>query len=404
MKILLIHQAFQSMQGAGGTRHYEFSQRCIDRGHEFVVVASDVSYLDAKKFDKSRASEVVDGVKIIRASTPSYIHRGFAWRILAFIVYMFSSFWSAFREKNVDLVMGTSPSLFQALSAAWVAMLKRRPFLLEVRDLWPDFAIEMGILKSRVLIFLAKRVESFLYWRAKHILVNSPAYVDYLIEKGIKPEKISLISNGVDPAMFEGEANPQRIREEFGLQDKYVITYAGAIGPANDIPTIVRGAARLTDHPQIHFLLVGGGKALEEVKKLVEEKGLTNVTLTGVRQKSEMADVLAASDACVATLQNIPMFKMTYPNKIFDYMAARRPIVLGIDGVIREVVEKGKGGIFVQPGDDEKLAEAVLWMHDHPQEAKQMGVTGSQYVKQHFNRENHANEFCDLIERVLNQN
>ena len=403
MKILLIHQAFQSLQGAGGTRHYEFAQHCIERGHEFVVVASDVSYLDARKMDKSRSVEVIDNIKIIRASTPTYIHKGFAWRIVAFIVYMFSSFWSAFREPKVDLVMGTSPSLFQGLSAACVALLKRRPLLLEVRDLWPDFAIEMGILNSKVLIFFAKLVEKFIYWQASHILVNSPAYVDYLVEKGISPDKISLIPNGVDPKMFEGEADPNRIRNEFNLSDKFVVTYAGAIGPANDIPTIVRGAERLRDKTDIQFLLVGGGKALEEVQSLVEEKKLDNVTIAGIRQKSEMPDVLAASNACVATLQNIPMFKMTYPNKIFDYMAARKPIVLGIDGVIRKVVEDGKGGIFVEPGDDKQLADAVVWMFEHQEEAAQMGVSGCEYVANNFNRENDARNFCDLIEKVLAQ-
>ena len=160
------------------------------------------------------------------------------------------------------------------------------------------------------------------------------------------------------------------------LSDKFVVTYAGAIGPANDIPTIVRGAERLRDKTDIQFLLVGGGKALEEVRSLVQEKKLDNVTIAGIRQKSEMPDVLAASNACVATLQNIPMFKMTYPNKIFDYMAARKPIVLGIDGVIRKVVEDGKGGIFVEPGDDKQLADAVVWMFEHQDEAAEMGVSG----------------------------
>ena len=401
MKVLLIHQAFQTMTGAGGTRHFEFAKRWIGPENQFVVVASDVSYLDGKKIEAKAQQNEQGGIQVIHAKTPNYIHRGFFWRIVAFSLYMFSSFWSAIRVKNVDLVMGTSPSLFQAFSAAWVAIFKRKPFLLEVRDLWPDFAIEMGVLKSRVLIFLAKRVESFIYWRAKHILVNSPAYVDYLIGKGIKPEKISLIPNGVDPAMFEGDADPKRIRDEFNLGGKYVVTYTGAIGPANDIPTIVRGAERIKNRTDIHFLLVGGGKALEEIKALVAKKSLENVTIAGVRQKSEMADVLAASDACVATLQNIPMFKMTYPNKIFDYMAASKPIVLGIDGVIRKVVEDGQGGIFVEPGDDEKLAEAVVWMFENQTEANKMGVSGSHYVTTHFNREHHAKEFSDLIDKVL---
>ena len=403
MKILLIHQAFQSLQGAGGTRHYEFARLCVQQGHEFVAVASDVSYLDASKMDRASSVEVIDGIKIIRATTPAFIHKGFFWRIIAFFIYMFSSFWAAVRESKVDLVMGTSPSLFQAFSAAWVAILKRRPFLLEVRDLWPDFAIEMGILKSRILIFVARIGEKFLYWRAKHILVNSPAYVDYLIGKGIKPEKITLIPNGVDPQMFAGQTNGQRIRDEFDLNGKYVVTYAGAIGPANDIPTIVRGAERLADNPDIHFLLVGGGKALEEVRSLVIEKQLGNVSITGVRQKSEMADFLSASNACVATLQNIPMFKMTYPNKIFDYMAARKPIVLGIDGVIRKVVEESDCGRFFEPGNDEELAATILWMKNHSDEANQMGERGRVYVSKRFNRHVHSVEFLKLAKSLVNK-
>ena len=181
-----------------------------------------------------------------------------------------------------------------------------------------------------------------------------------------------------------------------------MVTYAGAIGPANDIPTNVPGAERMRYKPEIHFLLVGGGKALEEVRAMAEERKLDNVTIAGIRQKSEMADVLAASNACVATLQNIPMFKMTYPNKIFDYMAARKPIVLGIDGVIRKVVEEGNGGIFVDPGD-KQLADTVVWMYENQEEAAQMGVSGCQFVADNFNRENDARNFCDLIEKVLAQ-
>lgn len=386
------------MQGAGGTRHYEFGKRVVARGHEFVVVASDLSYLDAKKLNQK--TEQVDGIKILRPTIPSFIHKGFLWRIIAYIIYMFSSFWRAVREPKIDLVMGTSPSLFQALSAAWVSILRRRPFLLEVRDLWPDFAIEMGVLKSKVLIFLAKRAESFIYWRAKHILVNSPAYVDYLVKRGIAREKISLIPNGVDPGMFNGHSSPEKIREEFGLDDKFVVSYTGAIGPANDIATIVRAADLLKDRQDVHFLIVGGGKALAEVQQMVSDKSLSNISIAGVRQKSEIPNILAGSDACVATLLNIPMFAMTYPNKIFDYMAASKPIVLGIDGVIRKVMEDGKGGIFVEPGNEHELADAVAWMAENREAAKQMGVDGRNYVTQQFNREAHAREFCELLESL----
>ena len=399
MKVLLIHQAFQPESGAGGTRHFEFGKAFVKHDNEFVVVASNVNYMDAKRDDQRRST--LSGVDVVRVSIPHFIHKGYLWRCLAYVVYMLNSFWAGVREPNVDLVMGTSPSLFQAISAAFVAMFRRKPFLLEIRDLWPDFAIDMGVLKSKPLIKIARWVESFIYWRADHILVNSPAYVNYMTDRGIDSEKVSLIPNGVDPAMFDVDADGIRVRQELGLEDKFVVTYAGAIGQANDISTIVRAAERLTDDPGIRVVLLGGGKAEAKVKKLIEEKGLTNVLMPGTRPKSEMSEVLAASDVCVATLLNIPMFKTVYPNKIFDYMAAGKPIIMGIDGVIREVVEKSDCGRFITPGDDQQLADSIRWMKDNFDQAREMGKRGRRYVSEHFNRDVQSAEFMELAQSLV---
>ena len=147
--------------------------------------------------------------------------------------------------------------------------------------------------------------------------------------------------------------------------------------------------------------MIGGGKAESEVKKLIEEKGLTNIVMPGTRPKSEMSEVLAASDICVATLLNIPMFKTVYPNKIFDYMAAAKPIVMGIDGVIREVVEKSDCGRFITPGDDEQLADSIRWMKDNADQAQEMGRRGRDYVSKHFNRDVHSAEFIELAQSLI---
>ena len=404
MKLLLIHQAFQAESGAGGTRHFEFGRRFVKAANQFVVIASDRSYMDAEQVHDSKRRKTINGVEIVFAGTPQFIHRGYFWRSVAYLMYMINTFGIAIRERYVDLVMGTSPSLFQATSAAFVALLKRKPFLLEVRDLWPDFAIEMGVLRSRILITIARWVESFIYWRADHILVNSPAYVDYMLDRGIHREKVSLIPNGVDPAMFDEQADGTCIRKELGLEDCFVVTYAGAIGQANDIPTIIRAAKRLaSSHTEIRFLIVGGGKAQEEIRQLVAQENLANVLLVGTRPKSEMSHILAASDVCVATLLNIPMFKTVYPNKVFDYMAAGKPIALGIDGVIREVVEKSECGLFFEPGDDLQLADTITWMKKEFDEAKKMGRRGRHYVSKHFNRNVQSAEFLTLTRTLVKE-
>lgn len=401
MNVLLIHQAFVSGREPGGTRHYELGRRLARDGDNLKVVASPVSYLTGRSSRKGRLClyyrENVDGVEVLRAFTPAVHNKSFIWRIVGFLVFAVTSVWAGLRSGPVDLVMGTTPPIFQAVSAWLVARLRRRPFLLEIRDLWPDFAIEMGVLRNPLLIRVARGVESFLYRRADHILVNSPAYRDYLLAHGVASEKVSFVANGVDVSMFHPEARGEAIRERFNVQGKTLVVYAGAHGMANDLSVILQAADRLRDQPDVHFLFVGDGKERPRLEAEARELGLPNVTFGGALPKDEMPAVLAAADICVATLKNIRMFSTTYPNKIFDYMAAARPVVLGIDGVIRDVIEEAGAGIFVTPGNSVALADAVSRLgHDHAlREA--MGRAGRAHVAAHFDRNTQAEEFRRVL-------
>jgi glycosyltransferase involved in cell wall biosynthesis len=403
MHILLIHQAFVSPNEPGGTRHYELARHLVEQGHQVTIVASDLSYLTGQRTNVHPGlvtEECLDGIRVLRAYTYPALHRSFVWRVVSFFSFVFTSLLAAMRVQNIDLVMGTSPPIFQAVSAWLVAALRLRPLLLEIRDLWPEFAIDMGVLKDPVLIWLSRWLEGFLYARSHHLLVNSPAYRDYLVSKGLPEAKISLIPNGVNPDLFHSNDGSKRIREELGLEGQFVVTYAGALGLANDIPTILRAARRLRDKHDIRFLLVGDGKERTHLEALAKQWDLPNVIFTGARPKSEMPEILAASDACIAILQDIPMFRTTYPNKVFDYMAASRPTVLAIDGVIRQVVEAAGGGIFVPPGDDAALAEAVRHLANNRSKAKAMGIAARTYVIEHFNRRDQAQAFVDLAYRL----
>lgn len=403
MRLLLVHQSFSSPNEPGGTRHFEFARRLVEDGHQVTVVGGALSYLTGERIGAGGGwvtEQTVEGVRILRAYTYPSLHRSFSWRVFAFFTFMLASFVTALKAGPADLVMGTSPPIFPAVSAWVVSRLRRRPYLLEVRDLWPEFAIDLGVLRHPVLIALSRWLERFLYSHAVHLLVNSPAYRDYLIGKGVPPDRITLIANGVDPAMFDPDATGGPIREAWAPNGEVVVTYAGALGMANDIPTILDAADRLRHHPHIRFFLVGDGKERPNLERMARERQLANVTFAGPRRKSEMADILAASDICLATLQNIPMFRTTYPNKVFDYMAAGRPTVLAIDGVIREVVEASGGGVFVPPGDSAALAEAVLSLAQDPQRRRQMGAAARAYVSEHFNRHRQAEEFAALVLRL----
>ena len=406
MNMLLIHQAFTSPNEPGGTRHYEFARHCVTHGHGFTVVASDLSYLTGKRIIRHAglvSKQDLDGIHVLRAYTYPSLHRSFIWRVFSFLSFMVTSLVAALRAGPIDLIMVTSPPIFQVVSGWLLAVLCRRPLLLEIRDLWPEFAIDIEVLKNPVLITLSRWLERFLYARATHILVNSPAYLEYLASKGVASEKTTLIPNGVDPAMFDPSAKGVRFRREWNLDGKFVVTYAGALGLANDIPTILRAAGRLREYPGVHFLLVGDGKEMPHLEALADRLGLSNVTFTGSRPKTEMPEILAASDAFIATLKDIPMFRTTYPNKVFDYMAAGRPTILAIDGVIRQVVEAANGGIFVPPGDDQSLANAVRILEKDRKRAAAMGLAARDYVVEHFDRHQHAKDFERLVERLAKE-
>jgi glycosyltransferase involved in cell wall biosynthesis len=406
MHILLIHQAFVSPEEAGGTRHFELARHLVAQGHRFTVVTSNLSYLTGKRISEHSgliSEQEIEGVKVLRAYTYPSLHRNFVWRVISFLSFMFTAVGAALRATPVDLVMGTSPPIFQAVSAWLVALILRRPFLLEIRDLWPEFAIDIGILRNPLLIKLSRWLERFLYAQANQIIVNSPAYRGYLTNKKVPAAKISLIPNGVDPRMFNQEATGEHFRRQWKLDGKFIVTYAGALGLANDIPTILRAANHLREDRQILFLLVGDGKERSRLESLAQHLSLPNVVFMGIRPKSEMPEILAASDAGLATLKDIPMFRKTYPNKVFDYMAAGRPTILAIDGVIRDVIEAAGGGIFVPPGDDTALAEAACSLFDNRSRAHAMGVAARKYVEKNFNRHRQARQFNMLFMRFAQE-
>lgn len=404
MRILLINQAFVSPEEPGHTRHFEMAKFLQSHGHELVIVASDLNYQTGQRTVARRglfAEQNFDGVRVLRSYIYPALHRSYFWRVISFFSFMFSSVWTALQVRDVDLVMGTTPPIFQAVSAWFVAWMRRKPFLLEVRDLWPEFGVSMGVLKNPLVIALARWLERFLYARATHILVNSPAYREYMLSKGVPANKVTYIPYGTDVDMFHPAVDGASIRAELGLQDKFVVLYAGALGQANDIDTLLRAAKRLKVEERIRLVLFGDGKERPRLEAEAQRMGLSNVLFAGVRPKKDMPRVVAAADACLAILQDIPMFRTTYPNKVFDYMAAGRATVLVIDGVSRRLMEESGGGVFVQPGDDAMLAETILALSKDSQRLQQMGRNAREYLVKHLDRRDKLNETLALLVRLV---
>lgn len=403
MRILLINQVFVSPDEPGHTRHFELAKFMKQQGHELVIVASDVNYQTGKKTIEHSGLSIeqnIDGIRVYRSAIIPSLHRSYFWRILSFFSFMFSSIWTALKVKNVDLIMGTTPPIFQAVSAWFVAFLRRKPFLLEVRDLWPEFIVSMGEFRNPVLIQMARWLERFLYARATHILVNSPAYGQYIEQKGVSKEKISFIPYGTDIDMFSPGVDGSEIRNRYGLNDNFVVLYSGALGQANDIYTLIRTAQRLNSQTVIKFILFGDGKERKKLEAEVKNSNLENIIFAGALPKKEMPAVLAAADVCLAILQDIPMFRTTYPNKVFDYMAAGKATVLVIDGVIRDVVEASEGGVFVKPGDDEQLAQVLSDLASDHDRVVSLGQHAREYLVKNLDRRDKMAETINLFNEM----
>lgn len=390
MHILLIHQAFAALNEPGGTRHHELARFLIAQGHRVTVIASPISYLtgsqrapEAGGASPEEGSQA--GLTILRTYTYPALHRSFFHRVISFLSFMLSSFWAGLRVPKPDLVWGTSPPIFQAGTAWAVARLRGAPFVLEIRDLWPAFAVGVGVLRSPLLIRLAEAFERFLYRHADRVVVNSPGFSEHVQRRGAR--QVDLVPNGADTRMFDPQATGAAFRRQHDLEDEYLVMYAGAHGMSNDLGILLAAAAQLQDLTRLRLVLLGDGK---EKPRLIEQAGrlqLANVRFLDPLPKLAMPEALAAADACVAILKPIPEYKTVYPNKVFDYMAAGRPVILAIEGVIREVVEQAQAGLCVPPGDPQALAAAVRRLVDQPELGHQMGHRGRAYVQEHFDRQ-----------------
>jgi len=399
MHILIIHQAFASLNEPGGTRHHEFARLLSSRGHQVTVIASPVSYITGAPTSLASTGGTEGGrdVTILRASVYTAHHKSFFHRVIAFISFMVSSFWLGLGVKNVDLVWGTSPPIFQGVAAWALARMKGAKFLFEVRDLWPQFAIAVGVLTNPVLIRMTEWLERFLYRHADRVMVNSPGYVEHVEVRGGK--RVELVPNGSDPSMFDPVDEGIPFRQSYKLEDKFVALYAGAHGMSNDLGVVLE-AAKMLEGKDIQIVLLGDGKEKANLQAQADEMGVTNVTFAPSMPKSGMPGALAAADACIAILKPLDEYKATYPNKVFDYMAAGRPVALAIDGVIREVVEAAGCGIFAEPGNPATLAEAIRELAADRDKARKMGLKGRVYLEEHFSRATIGENLLTLLDEM----
>ncbi len=412
MHILLIHQYFLEEDDGGGSRFNEMSKYWRDLGHDVTVVAGMMHANGSEKRAEYKGRWFMlknhGGIKVLRCHVSESYNANFLGRLWGYFSFVFSSVYGGLFKcrDQYDIVLVTSPPLFVGITAIILSGIKRLPFVFEVRDLWPESAIDTGVLKNRLLIHFAFWFEKVIYKKAALINVLTPAFRIKLIEdKQVDPSKVIMIPNGADFSLADHvmslyRRQEERIRLEYDA--RIVITYVGAHGVANDLMQVVEVAEEIQHTiPEILFVLIGDGMEKPKLVKEIETRNLSNIKLVDSVPKAEVFRYILASDFGLSILKKVDTFKTIYSNKTFDYMSCRTPILMVIDGVSRDLVETARCGVYIPPGDTDAFVGQLNDIRVWPEEKRSdMGLAGHRYAKEYFDRKKLAQEYLNSIELI----
>jgi len=410
MRILLIHQYFLEENDSGGSRFNELSKHWTEQGHQITVICGMMHYSSAVKRPEYKGRYFVDKqhgeVRVLRCHVSESYNVNFLGRLWAYLSFVFSSLWGGLFKVNgkFDLVLVTSPPLFVGISAFILSRIKGIPYVFEVRDLWPESAIDTGVVKNKIIIHLSYSLERFLYRHARLINVLTPAFRTTLIEKkNVPPGKIIFIPNAADFTLSDQllhHFDPNQFRKESGIDNRFVITYVGAHGVANHLVQLLDAAELLRD-TNVVFQLIGEGMQKQELIMDAEKRQLKNVRFIDPVPKAEVFKYILASDMGASVLKKVDTFKTIYSNKTFDYMACCIPVLLLIDGVSRELVEQADCGIYAEPENPVEIASKIRRCMDNPERLKQQGQNGYRFAKASFDRAVLAQQYMDHLKSLV---
>lgn len=411
MRILLLHQYFLEENDPGGSRWNEMTKTWTSLGHDVTVIAGMVhanglekrAEYKGKYFVKKKQGEV----NVHRTHVSESYNSGFLGRLWGYFSFMFSSLWAGmFKVKGkFDVVIVTSPPLFVGISGYFISRFIKAPTVFEIRDLWPESAIDTGVLNNKWIIKIAYAVERFLYKKAELINVLTPAFYNALRDKkNINTSKIIMIPNAADFSLSEDiltTFDRDSFRKQHSLEGKFVITYVGAHGVANHLEQILQAGKALED-TNVLFLLIGQGMEKARLIKLAEKMEVKNVRFIDSVPKKEVFKFIIASEMGASVLKRLDTFKTVYSNKTFDYFSCKKPILMAIDGISRELVEASKAGTYVEPQNTFEFNRIVREYLNNPQRLEEEGESGYLYAKQNFDREVLARRYLIEIKRIIN--
>jgi glycosyltransferase involved in cell wall biosynthesis len=401
MHILFLTHYFPPEVNAPASRTYENAKRWVCAGHQVTVITCAPNHPTGIVYpgyaNRLWQWDAKDGIRILRVKSFLSANKGIKKRIINYVSFMLSAFVFCSLVRRVDIVVSTSPQFFCGIAGYLVSRLKRRPWVLEIRDLWPESIIAVGALTNRSIIRVLESVESLIYQKADHVVAVTHAFKRHIHGRGVPGSRIAVITNGADLDCYRPAARSNAFRREMGLDGKFVASYVGTHGMAHGLDVVLRAGKRLRHRDDIVFLLVGDGAERERLVDQRDQMGLDNVIMIGQQPKERMPEIIAASDACMVLLRDTALFRTVIPSKIFEAMAMERPIILGVRGESQGIVEACECGICIAPENDVELAEAVLALSGRTEHARDLGRNGRRNVARRYNRDTLADTYLQCL-------
>lgn len=405
MKILFFSHYFPPEVNAPANRTHEHCREWIAAGHEVHVVTCTPSHPLGRPFDGYGTPwyryDEVDGIHVHRVWTYLAQNRGVLKRIVNYVSFIPTAVFRARRLGRFDVAIGTSPQFFCAV-AIWVyTRLTGTPWVFELRDLWPESIPAVGAMRKSAILRLIERLELRMYRDASAIVCLTRAFMDNLESRGVDRHKLAFVPNGIVPAFWQA-GNRSEGRTALGISNgDVVVSYVGTVGMAHGLRTTLEAAKILqTRGTAVKLVIVGDGAELPELRRIAASQGLQNVSFTGLLPRQQMPSILAATDIALVTLKPKDVFKTVLPSKMFEAMAAGRPILLAVDGEARLTLESAGAGMFVPPGDAGQLASAIERLTNDGDGRMLMGTAGARFAEREFSRAAWAARYCEVLARI----
>lgn len=404
MHILFLSHYFPPEVNAPASRTSEHCRQWVRDGEDVTVITCVPNHPQGKIFPGFRnrlfQRSWWEGVRVLRVLTYITPNEGFLKRTANYVFYMIAATLAALFTRRADVVVTTSPQFFNGLAGHLVSIVHRAPWVLEIRDLWPESILELGAIRSPRIIALLHAMARFAYRKADHIVVVTEAFRHNLLMLGIPSEKITVIKNGADLSIFKFAPRDEAFLAANGLQGRFVASYVGTHGLAHGLEVILKAAELLRDRSDIGFLLVGDGAERRRLLGKRDEMGLKNVVMLDLQSRGRMPAIWSATDASLIVLRDKPVFCTVIPSKMFETMAMKKPIILGVAGESRQMVESAEAGLCIPPEDYRALAEAVRSLADNATLVARLGENGYRYVTQNHDRVLLGNAFNALLRTI----